>query len=228
MKVIGYVRVSTQRQAKEGVSLDTQEKQIHAWATLHGATILCIYRDEGISGRKRDRPGFIQARDHVMREHATLVAPSLSRLGRSFSQLAVLKDEMTLAKANLVTIKEGIDTTTAIGRFIFGLFAALAEFEAEQLSERTSDCAQSMKEDMLRYTNVEPFGYRWKNGRMVPHPPEQATIARIHQLGLIPVRQAQTTLTQEGHLGRTGEPLALSTIFRIRKQNHAAQEGVAA
>jgi len=55
MKTIGYVRVSTQGQVEDGVSLDAQEAKVRAWADLNGASEVVIFRDEGISGKRSAR-----------------------------------------------------------------------------------------------------------------------------------------------------------------------------
>ena len=57
MKAIGYVRVSTEDQAREGISLDNQESKIRAYADLNGFELVDVIKDEGLSGKTMDRPG---------------------------------------------------------------------------------------------------------------------------------------------------------------------------
>src|ERR1039457_3247549 len=63
MKVIGYVRVSTGKQAEEGLGLEVQEQAIRSWAKSHRHKIVAVIADEGISGAKEldDRPGLAEA-----------------------------------------------------------------------------------------------------------------------------------------------------------------------
>ena len=73
----------------------------------------------------------------LLRPLDCLVVYSLSRLGRSTMQVLKIAAELKEREINLVVLDKGIDTTTPIGKFFFTLVAALDEFEAEQLGERT-------------------------------------------------------------------------------------------
>ena len=57
MKAIGYIRISTQEQAKEGISLEAQEDKIRKYAVLHNLSLIEVVRDEGESGEDLDREG---------------------------------------------------------------------------------------------------------------------------------------------------------------------------
>jgi site-specific DNA recombinase len=83
MKVIGYARVSTEKQVKEGISLEAQVAKIKAWAELNDSEIISIFKDAGISGAKENREGLNQALELATKEGAALVVYSLSRLSRS-------------------------------------------------------------------------------------------------------------------------------------------------
>ena len=82
-QVIGYVRVSTDEQAHEGVSMDAQKAKIQAWCDLNGYELGCVHVDAGISGKRADnRPG-LQAALASIGNGDALVVYSLSRLARS-------------------------------------------------------------------------------------------------------------------------------------------------
>lgn len=125
---IGYARVSTEEQ---NLALQRQ--------ALKAAGCERIYEDKGVSGAAIDRPALKRALRTAKRDDV-LVVWKLDRLGRDLRHLVNLAHQLT---ANGVGFKvlEGhgaeIDTTTANGRLIFGIFAALAEFERELISERT-------------------------------------------------------------------------------------------
>ena len=109
VKAIGYVRVSTQGQAEDGVSLDAQEAKVRAWADLNGAEVF-IFRDEGISGKRADnRPGLVAALDAVGKGDA-LVCYSMSRLSRSIRDTLNLSEHLQHRGADLVSLSEHIDT----------------------------------------------------------------------------------------------------------------------
>ncbi|RLG08163.1 MAG: hypothetical protein DRN68_04195, partial [Thaumarchaeota archaeon] len=65
IKAVGYVRVSTEEQAREGLSLDAQEEKIRAYCTAKGWRLVRIYRDEGFSGKDLNRP----ALQEMLRDH---------------------------------------------------------------------------------------------------------------------------------------------------------------
>ena len=129
--LIGYMRVS---KADGSQTVDLQRD------ALVGAGVdpAHLYEDQA-SGKRDDRPG-LDACLKALRVGDTLVAWKLDRLGRDLKHLVNLVDELTKRGIGLrVLAGQGanIDTTTANGRLVFGIFAALAEFERELIVERT-------------------------------------------------------------------------------------------
>ncbi len=128
---IGYIRVSKNDGSQV---LDLQRD-----ALLEvGVDQSRIYEDLA-SGRKDDRPG-LQACMKALQPSNTLVIWKLDRLGRDLKHLVNTVDDLSKRKIGLKVLAgtgANIDTTTANGRLIFGIFAALAEFEAELIRERT-------------------------------------------------------------------------------------------
>ena len=105
-----------------------------------------LYEDHA-SGKKDDRPG-LEACLKALRAGDTLVSWKLDRLGRDLRHLVNLVDELTKRGIGLrVLAGQGanIDTTTANGRLVFGIFAALAEFERELIIERTKAGLQAAR-----------------------------------------------------------------------------------
>lgn len=128
---IGYVRVS---KSDGSQSLDLQRDALAAAGVIPEQ----IYEDEA-SGAREDRPG-LDACLRALRSGDVLVVWKLDRLGRSLSHLVKIVDDLTGRGIGLrVLTGQGaeIDTTTAAGRMVFGIFAALAEFERELIRERT-------------------------------------------------------------------------------------------
>ncbi len=128
---IGYMRVS---KADGSQAVDLQRDALVA----AGVDPAHLYEDHA-SGKKDDRPG-LEAYLKALRAGDTLVAWKLDRLGRDLKHLVNLVDELTKRGIGLrVLAGQGanIDTTTANGRLVFGIFAALAEFERELIVERT-------------------------------------------------------------------------------------------
>lgn len=130
MQTIGYVRVSTSRQATGGVSVETQRERIAVWSVANGYELGEVYVDAGMSGGRADnRPALQAALAHACRARAALVTYSLSRLARSTRDALAISERLSGAGADLVSLSERIDTTTAAGKMVFRMLAVLAEFE---------------------------------------------------------------------------------------------------
>lgn len=182
MKAIGYIRVSTQGQAEDGVSLDAQEAKVRAWADLNGASEVVIFRDEGISGKRSDnRPGLQSALDMVGQGDA-LIVYSLSRLSRSTKDTLVLAEVLLNKEADLVSLSEKIDTTTAAGKMVFRMLAVLSEFERDQISDRTRFALAHKKVKREKTGGDVPFGYYLDGIHLVEDENEQKAIALIRDL----------------------------------------------
>ncbi len=129
--LIGYMRVS---KSDGSQMLDLQRDALRA----AGVAPERVYADLG-SGRKDDRPGLVACLKALQPGNA-LVVWKLDRLGRDLKHLVNTIDDLSRRGIGLKVLAGAgaqIDTTTANGRLVFGIFAALAEFEAELISERT-------------------------------------------------------------------------------------------
>ncbi len=181
VKAIGYIRVSTAGQAEDGVSLDAQEAKIHAWGELNNADAVLIFRDEGISGKRSDnRPGLQAALDAIGKGDAFIVY-SLSRLSRSTKDTLALADLLQKKDADLVSLSEKIDTTSAAGKMVFRLLAVLSEFERDQISDRTRAALQYKRANGQKTGGDVPFGYRARAGRLYNNAKERAAVEMILQ-----------------------------------------------
>lgn len=182
MQAVGYIRVSTAGQVEDGVSLDAQEAKIRAWADLNGAEAVVIFRDEGISGKRADnRPGLQAALDAVGKGDA-LVVYSLSRLSRSTKDTLALSEALQKRDADLVSLSEKIDTTSAAGKMVFRLLAVLAEFERDQISDRTRFALAHKRTKGEKTGGDVPFGYRARAGKLIPDAEEQKAVGMIRDL----------------------------------------------
>jgi len=182
MKTVGYIRVSTQGQAEDGVSLDAQEAKVRAWADLNNVSDVVIFRDEGLSGGRADnRPGLQAALDAVEKGDA-LVVYSLSRLSRSTKDTLTLADALGKKEADLVSLSEKIDTTTAAGKMVFRMLAVLSEFERDQISERTISALAHKKANGEKTGGDVPFGYRVRKGKLYRHEEEQKAVQKVLEL----------------------------------------------
>jgi len=104
-KAVAYLRVSTESQVREGISLEAQRAKIEAWATVHDHELICIEEDAGISGKDiRNREGLQRAIEVACDEQAILIVYSLSRLSRSTRDTLGLVERLDSAGADLVSL----------------------------------------------------------------------------------------------------------------------------
>lgn len=129
--LIGYMRVS---KSDGSQSMDLQRDAL----VQSGVDLAHIYEDQA-SGRKDDRPGLANCLK-ALRDGDTLVIWKLDRLGRNLRHLITTVDDLNNRGVGLRVVAghgAAIDTTTPSGKMVFGIFAALAEFERELITERT-------------------------------------------------------------------------------------------
>lgn len=179
---IGYVRVSTEDQAEHGVSLEAQRERIAAWCTANGYLLTDVHVDAGVSGKRADnRPGLQAAIKAACTDGSALVVYSLSRLARSVRDTLDLADRLDRQGADLVSLSERIDTTSASGRMVFRMLAVLNEFERDLTAERTKAALAHKKRNGEAYGET-PFGYRRVGDRLVEDVEAQRAVDLVRDL----------------------------------------------
>ena len=171
-QVIAYVRVSTDEQASQGVSLEAQREKCRQWCNLNLVGYgIRVFADEGISGKKmQNRPGFCAAVDEAMRYagvggEVIFLVYSLSRFSRSTKDTIEKIEQLSNAGIDFVSIVERVDTTTPTGRFFTTVIAALAQLEREQIVERTK-AALEHKRSRGENTGTPPYGFKAVDGKL--------------------------------------------------------------
>src|SRR3990172_7207355 len=191
MKMIAYVRVSTDKQAEEGMSIATQSEQIAKYAGLYDLEIIDTIIDDGYSASSLDRPGL--KRTFAMLDAGIaqgVIITKLDRLTRSVFDLGyLLKNYME--KYRFTSVYDKFDTDTAGGRLILSILTTVSQWEREVISERTKAVLQYKKQNGERVGNI-PFGMRLKPGEIIldDDPREQEIINMIKD------NRAQSTLVQ--------------------------------
>jgi site-specific DNA recombinase len=187
MRVIGYIRVSTEEQEKEGVSLPLQEQKIRDYCGLYDLELIRIESDPGVSAKTLDRPGLKSALEALKSARSRvegLVIFKLDRLTRSIGDWDHLIKELFNDKIGkqLFSVSDQIDTRTANGRFFLNLMILIAQWEREIIVERTTDALQGKIRRGERCGKVR-FGHDLaEDGRtLVDNPREQAAIRLMRE-----------------------------------------------
>ncbi len=176
---LGYARVSTDEQAREGVSLEAQQTRIRAYAQAKDLLLGDILVDEGRSGKDLKRPALQELLARCDRgDVAHVIVWKLDRLTRRTRHLLSLVEDTFLAKhIELHSVSESLDTSTPHGRFVLTIFGGLAQMERELIGERTRS-ALAFKRENGQPTSHPPLGFRVNGNRrrMVPIPAELETV----------------------------------------------------
>jgi site-specific DNA recombinase len=225
MRAIGYVRVSTEEQARGGVSLDMQRAKIRSYANLEDMELIDILADEGISGSSISiRPGIQKVLELVRTKKVdAVITYKLDRLCRNTIESLELAKLMDRKGIGLHSITERLDTKSAMGRFFFTLMASLAEMERGLISERIS-AAMERKREKCEPCNGNPsYGYRIEDWKVIPDAHEQEVIQRIHELHAdgCTIWGIRDILTDEGIMNRRGKPFGKTQIHNILQRKAA-------
>ncbi len=222
MKTIGYVRVSTDRQAYLGVSLEAQEAKIRAMATVRSGELDEVVVDGGESAKDLNRPGVkrLLALVEGGKVEAVIVA-KLDRLTRSVKDLCELLELFEKRKVALISVAESLDTGSAAGRLVITIMGAVSQWEREAIGERTRDALRHKRSQGRRVGNIA-FGSRLaKDGdHLEADPAEQAALAEIRRLrdkGLT-LRGIAAALNHREYRTRRGTPWRLESVARVVKQ----------
>ena len=223
-RAIGYIRVSTQGQAEDGISLDAQRAKIAAWCNLNDAELVGIFEDAGISGASMAKRDGLHAALKSTGKGMALVCYSISRLARSTRDMLEIAERLDAKGADLVSLTEKIDTTTAAGRMVFKMLAVLADFERDQIGERTKMALAHKKANGEVYAPV-PFGYEAIEGRLVTVKREAKIVAEI-----LAMREAGASfaaiaeaMNERGIEGKRGGRWFASTVrYMVNRQVRAA------
>lgn len=163
-RALGYVRVSTEEQAREGVSLDAQTERIRAYCVLAGLELADVVADQGVSGGKAlaTRPGGNKLVAGLQAKRVGhIVALKLDRLFRDAADALTQTKVWDAAGVALHLIDMGgatVNTSSAMGRFFLSMLAGFAELERNVISERTSTALQFKKSRRQVY-GPTPFGF---------------------------------------------------------------------
>jgi site-specific DNA recombinase len=216
VNAIGYIRVSTEEQSREGISLEMQAAKIRAYCELNDLSLTEIVEDAGISGKTiKARPGVQKVLQLVKsKKVAAVVVYKFDRLARNTIEALDVARAMNKADVALHSISEKLDTQSALWRFFFTLTASLAEMERNLIAERTSEALKQKRSNGQKTGGYCPYGFTAVEGLLIPDQTEQGTVSAIRGLK----EQGLSTRAMVKVLGLEG--------IRTRKGTHSTQTQV--
>lgn len=225
MRVIGYLRVSTDRQAERGLGLDVQERAIRSWAKAQSHRIVALTRDEGVSGSNglANREGLADALDMIREGKGQgLVVYRLDRLARDLIIQEQILAEIRRLGADVFTTSAGEsgyladDPDDPSRKLIRQVLGAVAEYERSMIALRMRSGRRRKAERGGFAYGSPPLGYRAEGGQLVPREDEQAALARMRQLQAegSSIRGIARTLESEGYRTRKGARWHPTTVAR--------------
>jgi putative DNA-invertase from lambdoid prophage Rac len=215
MTVYGYTRVSTERQADEGESLDVQRRQIGGYAMMKGLEIGHVFVERGVSGSTHlsDRPQGA-ALLSILEPGDVVVTAKLDRMFRSALDALDVLAQLKERGISLHMVDLGGDVTgNGISKLVFTILSAVAEAERDRIRERVRDVKRDQKERHRFLGGTVPFGMELaEDGSLVPDPVAQAAIATMAQ-----ARAAGRSLRQCAEMVRERHGIEVShmTVKRV-------------
>lgn len=208
MNVVGYTRVSTDEQAKEGVSLAAQAQKILAYTLMNQLALAQIIEDAGHSAKSLARPGLQRLLTLVDAGQVhILIVTKLDRLTRSVSDQDYLTRRFDKRQVTLVSLQERVNPATATGEFMLNILASINQWERKMIGERTRDAMQHLKATGQVYSRpvcTDAQLIAWMQGQR----------AAGHSY-----RDIASTLTAEGVPSIRGGQWAAPTVMRILRRH---------
>ncbi|MBI3417610.1 MAG: recombinase family protein [Verrucomicrobia bacterium] len=219
-----WIRVSTEDQAK-GESPEHHEERARSYAKSRGWQVKEVYDLAGQSGKAvMQHPEARRMMKDVERGHITgLVFSKLARLSRNRRELEDFSDFFNQHQADLISLSEAIDTSTAGGRMFFHLLGVFAQWEREEITERVNASVLTRAKLGKSINGSAPYGYQWKDRKLIVQPEEAAVRRKAYELFLQHRRKGQVAqhLNAAGHRTRNGNVWRDTSIVRILEESSA-------
>jgi site-specific DNA recombinase len=219
-----WIRVSTQDQA-EGDSPEHHEQRARSYAQSKGWNVKEVYNLAGQSGKAvmQNSEAKRMMKD-IERGHVTgLVFSKLARLSRNRRELEDFVDYFQKHGADLISLSEAIDTSTAGGRMFFHLLGVFAQWEREEITERVNASVVTRAKMGKSINGSAPFGYQWKERKLIPHPKEAPVRRKVYELFLEHRRKGKVAklLNAAGYRTRGGVIWRDTQVYRTLVETSA-------
>ena len=213
-----WIRVSTEDQAK-GESPEHHEERARSYAKSRGWQVKEVYDLAGQSGKAvMQHPEAKRMMKDVEQGHITgLVFSKLARLSRNRRELEDFADFFNKHQADPISLSEAIDTSTAGGRMFFHLLGVFAQWEREEITERVNASVLTRAKLGKSINGSAPYGYEWKDRKLVIQPEEAAIRRKAYELFLANRRKGNVArvLNAAGYRTRDGAIWRDTSVLRV-------------
>lgn len=217
MRVVGYVRVSTDMQAEKGKSIDNQIERIKTYCKEKDFILDEIFIDEGYSGKNLNRPSFQEMFERIQKgDINALVVWHSNRFARNLRDYLNCLDSLEKLKVKFYSIEEP-NISGSSGKAMRNLMGVFAEYQSDITGEHTRSVKANLKKNKQVYCPYPPLGYKNEDGKLVRDPEQFKIVEEILHMKTkgYSMNKIASILNERGIIGSKNGKFHASTIQKI-------------